>query len=367
MRSIIKIILAGALAALMLTLPARALPADPPDPAELLAEGFLSCHESIDLSACGLPVSELGRIYADLLHSRPELFHVAPRLSFTSREPGAGASASRVVEAVYPVYTLTGEALTAARTLYRDTVTALLHEMDLTFGGASPTEAETVLYIHDLLADRYAYDIRADAPDTSAEANTDAYTLFRDGRGVCQAYALAFIALARGAGLEADFVASEVMNHAWNHVRVDGVWYHVDVTRDDPIPASPGSEQVNHTRLLRSDEGMNSLGYRGYACTAGHACTDARFESEGEAALAGFSSALTVTDGGWLGTTSEGAPAAVTVGKEGISTGIPGDMDGDQAVTPADLLMVYDQSLPDTWRDWIRRELVRIPAKTEQG
>ena len=367
MRSIIKIILAGALAALMLTLPARALPADSPDPAELLAEGLLSCHESIDLSACGLPASELGRIYADLLHSRPELFHVAPRLSFISRETGVGESATRVVEAVYPVYTLTGEALTAARTLYRDTVTALLHEMDLTFGGTSPTEAETVLYIHDLLADRYAYDIRADAPDTSAEANTDAYTLFRDGRGVCQAYALAFIALARGAGLEADFVASEAMNHAWNHVRVDGVWYHVDVTRDDPIPASPGSEQVNHTRLLRSDEGMNSLGYRGYACTAGHACTDARFESEGEAALAGFSSALTVTDGGWLGTTSEGAPAAVTVGKEGISTGIPGDMDGDQAVTPADLLMVYDQSLPDTWRDWIRRELVRIPAKTEQG
>ena len=83
MRSIIKIILAGALAALMLTLPARALPADSPDPAELLAEGLLSCHESIDLSACGLPASELGRIYADLLHSRPELFHVAPRLSFT--------------------------------------------------------------------------------------------------------------------------------------------------------------------------------------------------------------------------------------------------------------------------------------------
>ena len=245
------------------------------DPAAILLEGLTDCREAIDLSGASLPVSELGRVYVSILHSHPELFHVAPRLSYSYTE-GDG---TRAVTEVYPAYTLTGDALAAARAFYRDTLAAILAEMEMTFGDSPRTEADTVLYLHDCLADRYAYDTRATG------ANADAYTFFRDGVGICQAYALAFIALARGAGLEADFVSSDAMDHAWNHVRVDGVWYHVDVTRDDPIPAAEGREEVNHHRLLRSDEGMAALGYHGYSCTAGHVCTDTRFEPDGAAVL----------------------------------------------------------------------------------
>ena len=318
------------------------------DPAKALMTGLLACDTVVDLSDCALPVAQLGWVYADLLYNYPELFHVALRLSYTSRE----VDGVRWVGEVYPAYTMEGEALTAARGLYRETVAELLSEMEAAFGGRPRTEAETVLYIHDLLADRYAYDTRA------SRANADAYTIFRDGVGICQAYALAFLALARGAGLEADFVSSDAMDHAWNHVRVDGVWYHVDVTRDDPIPAAEGSEEVNHLRIFRSDAGMETLGYYGYTCSAGHSCSDTRYERDGGAVLGGFHAPLMVFGSAWAGTDKGGAPVMVVVGKESMTIGLHGDMDGDGEVTPADLLAVYDPLYPEEWRGWLRNRLV---------
>lgn len=318
-------------------------------PTALLLEGLTACAERIDLSGASLPVSELGALYLSLLHDRPELFHVAPRLSYGYTE----ANGIRAVTEVYPAYTLTGTDLTAARALYRDTLTAILTEMEASFGTSPRTEADTVLWLHDYIAHRYTYDTRAESP------NADAYTFLRDGRGICQAYALTFTALCRGAGLEAHLVTSDAMNHAWNHVRIDGVWYHVDVTRDDPIPAAEGSDQVTHTRLLRSDSGMNTLGYHGYTCAAGHTCTDTRFETtEGEAGWECFTQKLTFSGGKWLGVDGSGDIVAVKLEKTGVFMGQVGDIDLNGQCEPADLLALYDPALPEAWRERIRSELV---------
>ena len=320
------------------------------DPTAIILEGLTDCREAIDLSGASLPVSELGRVYVSVLHSHPELFHVAPRLSYSYTE----RDGTRTVVQVYPVYTLTGDALTAARAYYRDVLAAILTEMELTFGGHPRTEADTVLYLHDCLAHRYTYDTRAEA-----EANADAYSFLRDGRGICQAYALTFLALCQGAGLEADLVVSDAMDHAWNHVRVEGEWYHVDVTRDDPIPAAEGADEVNHLRLLRSDEGMEALGYSGFSCAAGHTCTDTRYETpEGETGWGIFSQKLTFSGGKWLGMDDSGGVVAINLQKTGIFMGQVGDADLNGVIDPADLLCLYDPSLPEAWREGVRERLV---------
>ena len=324
------------------------------DPAAILAEGLTDCRETIDLSGASLPVTELGQVYLTVLHSHPELFHVAPRLSYGYTEITAEGVPIRVVSEVYPAYTLTGEALAAARADYRDMLAAILTEMELTFGDSPRTEADTVLYLHDYLAHRYAYDTRPEA-----EANADAYTFLRDGRGICQAYALTFLALCRGAGLEADLVVSDAMDHAWNHVRVEGVWYHVDVTRDDPIPAAEGTDEVNHLRLLRSDEGMEALGYHGFSCAAGHSCTDTRHETaEGETGWGIFSQKLRFSGGKWMGMDENGAVVAVKLQKAGVFVGQVGDADLNGVIDPADLLCLYDPALPEAWREGARGQLV---------
>ena len=307
-----------------------------------------------------LPVSELGRLYQDVLLSHPELFHVAPRLSYGYTEAVINGTPTRAVTYLYPVYTLTGQALTAARALYRSTVTSILADMEADFDGLPPTEVDTVLYLHDELAHRYAYDTRPEA-----EANADAYTFFRDGVGICQAYALAFLALARGAGLEAHIVVSGEMDHAWNHVRVEGAWYHVDVTRDDPIPAEGGSPTVTHARLLRSDTGMAAEGYYGFSCSEDHVCDDTRFETrEGEAILENLRQELRFRDGVWLGTDEHGGPVATRVSSDGIFVGPAGDVNLSGGVDPADLLALYDPSIPEAWREWMRRCVVAPQEST---
>lgn len=63
------------------------------------------------------------------------------------------------------------------------------------------------------------------------------------GSGVCQSYTLAYLMLCRMAGLECEMVTGRVgkIEHAWNIVKIDGVWLHVDVTWDDPYGQPPST------------------------------------------------------------------------------------------------------------------------------
>ncbi len=324
----------------------------------MLLGGLLAGKTVIELRDQNIYASAIGEIYSELILSHPELFHVELHFSYAYRDTPAG----RVVTAVYPAYSLSGEALAASRTAYIEGIAAILAAKEAALG-PSPAEADTLLFFHDYLADRCAYDTR---PTEEGAPNRDAYTLLRDGMGVCQAYALALLALCRAAGLEADVVTSRVMDHAWNHVRVNGSWYHVDITRDDPVTLA-GEETVRHERLLRSDAGMAALGYHGYTCPAGHACTDERYEIAGR--LAVYSEALCplrVGDGLviWLGTVEEaGQPLPFRLTEAGLLSHAAGDTNGDGVLTPADLLLLSDPALPECYRAWLRRALVSL--KTE--
>lgn len=65
-----------------------------------------------------------------------------------------------------------------------------------------------------------------------------AHTIFTEHKGVCQGYAMAAYAMLRQAGLRAHYVTGVILKnnepHAWNLVQVDGEWYHLDVTWNDP-------------------------------------------------------------------------------------------------------------------------------------
>ena len=261
----------------------------------LLSDGLRNSRAEIDLRAACLPREALGRVFAQVMNGTPELFYVDSRLSYTYDAAGD-------VLSVTPVYRMAGEELEAARRFWHDTldqVMASLHEAQTARqavpGGGIPawSEADTVLFLHEYLAQTYDYD--------TAGGNFDAFSLFRDGVGVCQAYALAFMALGRAAGLEVDMVTSREMDHAWNHVRVGDAWYHVDVTRDDPIREPGTASVVRHTRLLRSDAGMEAEGYTAFSCGDGHICADGRYETaEGDAWFSGIDTPLTCLPTGWF-------------------------------------------------------------------
>ncbi|WBF57470.1 S-layer protein [Lysinibacillus sp. JK80] len=79
------------------------------------------------------------------------------------------------------------------------------------------------------------------------------YTLLRENKGVCQAYALVLYRMLEMLGFEVQYVPGKVGEqlHAWVLVKLDHAWYHIDVTWDDPLPDRKG--EVRYQYFLVSD------------------------------------------------------------------------------------------------------------------
>jgi transglutaminase/protease-like cytokinesis protein 3 len=93
------------------------------------------------------------------------------------------------------------------------------------------SEKEKVKAVHDyLILNTTYYSLNED------DKAHIAHTVFREHRGVCDAYAEAFKILMNALGIECIVVPGEAADggHAWNQVKVDGKWYNIDVTWDDP-------------------------------------------------------------------------------------------------------------------------------------
>lgn len=63
--------------------------------------------------------------------------------------------------------------------------------------------------------------------------NATAYSCIVNGKAQCSGYADAFLQTAKACGLKVRYVHNKY--HAWNLVKLDGDWYHVDVTWEDPV------------------------------------------------------------------------------------------------------------------------------------
>ena len=91
--------------------------------------------------------------------------------------------------------------------------------------------------IHDYLVYNLDYDT-----STSGEHIYDIYGALINHKCVCEGYAKAFKYLLDSFGIESTIVIGTATNsqgqsenHAWNYVNLDGIWYGVDCTWDDPI------------------------------------------------------------------------------------------------------------------------------------
>ncbi len=71
--------------------------------------------------------------------------------------------------------------------------------------------------------------------DTSGRYSDTAYGALVDKKALCEGYAKAFSYLCNLAGIENMIVTGNTNTaHMWNMVKLDGNWYHVDVTWDHP-------------------------------------------------------------------------------------------------------------------------------------
>ncbi len=116
---------------------------------------------------------------------------------------------------------------------------------------------EKELALHDYVVNNTEYDQRAGSADMPDDSYT-AYGVLVNKTAVCQGYADAMDRLLTAAGIECKMVIGQGndgdgwISHAWNIVKIQGQYYQMDSTWDDPV-TNDGSKLLSHSYFNRTD------------------------------------------------------------------------------------------------------------------
>lgn len=125
------------------------------------------------------------------------------------------------------------------------------------------SDMERELRIHDYLISTSRYDHENLEKGTIPPESYTPYGILFNHVAVCKAYAETFMIFMQLANIECHFIVGDTKNshynnpdllHAWNIVKINGKYMHVDVTFDNPVPYTIG--RIDHTYFNVSDEIM---------------------------------------------------------------------------------------------------------------
>lgn len=114
---------------------------------------------------------------------------------------------------------------------------------------------EKVKAAHDYIVKNCTYNKEAVDNDSLVDDDFSVYGVLVKGIAVCEGYAKAFMMLMDIADIECIMVTGNAgednVLHAWNMVKLEDEWYHIDVTFDDPYPET---EEIVYLYFNVSDE-----------------------------------------------------------------------------------------------------------------
>jgi hypothetical protein len=146
----------------------------------------------------------------------------------------------------------------------------------------SMTELQKELAIHDYIVNNTKYDDENVKKNAISKDEHNAYGPLINGIGVCDGYANAAKLLFDAAGIESIVVTGKADNgtdggsvgHAWNIVKIDGKYYQIDTTWDDPV----GSKDVLSYEYFNVTDDKISKNHT-WDKSSVPACTDDKFLS----------------------------------------------------------------------------------------
>ncbi len=206
---------------------------------DFIINSLYGFDSEIDVKRFGIHKDELSAVVTDILKDNPYLFFVEPTMGYE-------ADSSGVIWHLYPSYNMERAQFNDAKAFCDIQIRGVL-----TLLSGVEDNYEKALMLHDYLCVNFSYD--------ESYISDDMYSFFASGRGTCQGYTFAYMALLREAGIYATYAASDEMEHIWTLAEMDGEWFHVDVTWDD----GKGYE-FSHDNFLRNDEGIKSTRHKGW-------------------------------------------------------------------------------------------------------
>lgn len=131
------------------------------------------------------------------------------------------------------------------------------------------SDYEKELAVHDWMIAWAEYDQAALSALPGAQPTPDSdnpYGFFTGRAAICTGYTSTFQLLMDLLDIECVTVEGTAYNgtedHAWNMVRLDGDWYCVDVTWDDPVSSTPVSPAAAHMYFNVTSDFMRQFGHQ---------------------------------------------------------------------------------------------------------
>lgn len=177
----------------------------------------------VNLSRYNILPNQLYQYFCSVLNDHPELFYVNTTVSY-------GSNGTYVVFAQF-TYVYTTQQAQQMLTTYENKINNILS----TAISPEMTTVEKILAIHDYIELNSEYDYANYLADTLPNEAGTAYGIIVQQKGVCQSYTLAVSDLLNHLGITSISIGSPSMNHVWNLINLDGNWYHLDATWDDPV------------------------------------------------------------------------------------------------------------------------------------
>jgi len=227
----------------------------------------------------GFDLEKLWEIYEHFLYNNPDYFHIRKRnpkihwpkrwvdnetvkceitIDYYESEAQYNANLAKLNELVGQIIAQTKDNLTKQNKNENDQELLALH-------------------LHDALVRYCDYD-RSGMGEGSPRTRSACVLLTKDA--VCEGYATAYVKLCQTAGLKCREMLSNAMLHVWNYVNINGEWFNIDATWNDPLKpdGTPVGGNVSRKHFMLSDKAMNShYGFmRNYGCGA---ASDPRFDT----------------------------------------------------------------------------------------
>ncbi len=222
---------------------------------EYLYQQMKKCEETINVQKYNISKDKIGDIVFGVINENPDLYFVKKKFS----------------------YSLSGSTVVSVMLTYDDSYddNAFVDATREALAVVKPemSDLEKAVVLHDYLAVNCEYDKenldKGKVPDVSYTA----YGTLVNRISVCEGYALAYKYLLNQVGIECLMVKSEAMNHAWNLIQLNGKYYQVDVTWDDPTWDLIG--RARHKYMFRSDTAfVNNCEHHDWIVTEGSEVVD---------------------------------------------------------------------------------------------
>lgn len=204
-------------------------------------------------------------LYFETLDKYPELFYTsATTVSGSYYKDTSGEIAAYTVRVTYTVNSSEIDAMVQA---YNNKVT------DIKTNYTNPLygELKNEYIAHDYILENTTYDTASVVPDIAHTA----YGALINRVAVCDGYAKAMKQLLNDCGIESEIVTNTAADHAWNYVKIEGQYYHLDATWNDPVKET-NATNYNHFNL--SDTALSKVANHSINTSLYPVCTSNDFD-----------------------------------------------------------------------------------------